>query len=133
MLPRLSVSTFSVAGSSDVHVCLLQGCLSQRATLCLKVWRSLKKSSGSFIRQVTSIPPDTGGFKCHLPFFCGKADHVHPVFIHMVCVLILLYNTQRSVKPPALCVYRLMFSEHTLRISASVGFSAVSTVCLSAG
>lgn len=49
------------------------------------------------------------------------------------CACWYCYITQRSVKPPALCVYRLMFSEHTLRIGASVGFSAVSTVCLSAG
>lgn len=35
-------------------VCLLQACLSQRATLQLKDWRNLKKSSGSFIRQVAS-------------------------------------------------------------------------------
>lgn len=37
-------------------VCLLQACLSQRATLQLKDWRNLKKSSGSFIRQVASNP-----------------------------------------------------------------------------
>lgn len=35
-------------------VCLLQACLSQRATPQLKDWRNLKKSSGSFIRQVAS-------------------------------------------------------------------------------
>lgn len=129
MLPRLSVSTFSVASSSDVHVCVSQVCPSPRATLCLKAWRSLKRSSGSFIRHVISIPPCTGWFKCSHLCLCCKADHKHPtrfiLTLPLVRLLVLLYNAQRSVEPPALGVYRFTLSEHTLHTNACVGFSAL--------